>query len=112
MGDYYSFFDQKAIRDDQLAHFINNRAGNDNSLFMWGNSAQLYYLTRTLPPGRFTVAYHVSGVKPYLEETKLALKDQPRFIIILDNAPPYPFSMYNYQQILKIHEANIYERSY
>lgn len=111
MGDYYSFFDQKAIRDDQLAHFINNRANNDNSLFMWGNSAQLYYLTHTVPPGRFTVAYHMSGIKPYLDETKRALQDQPRFIIILDNAPPYPFSMYNYQQVLKIQEANIYERS-
>lgn len=112
MRQYYSFFDRKALRDEQIATFIDNRSGIDRSLFMWGNSAQLYYLTKTLPPGRFTVAYHISGIKPYLDETGLALTKPPHFIIILDNAPIYPFPMYNYRQVLKIEEANIYERTY
>lgn len=113
MQEYYSFFDKKAVRDEQIAAFIKKRMGEDDkSLFLWGNSAQLYYMTDTLPPGRFTVAYHINGITLNMNETSIAIKKQPRFIIILDNAPIYPFPMYNYKQILKMHEANIYERTY
>lgn len=111
--DYNSFFDKKTVRDNRIAAYINSHKSTPSSLFIWGNTAQLYPLTNTLPPGRFTVAYHISGIPSYEKETRDALlKNPPQFIVIMDDVPRYPYLMYNYTQSIQIQNSTIYERNY
>ncbi len=113
INDYNSFFDKKTVRDREIVNYINSHKKSSSSLFVWGNTAQLYPQTGTLPPGRFTVAYHISGITSYEEETRKAIiKNPPHYIVIMDDVSRYPYPMYNYTQTLRIQNATIYERNY
>jgi hypothetical protein len=113
ISDYDAFFDKKTVRDTELVNYINSHKKGTPSLFVWGNSAGIYPQTGTLPPGRFTVAYHIDGIASYEKETEAALKkNPPQYIITMDDVSRYPFPMYNYSQVLRIENATIYERIY
>lgn len=58
---YDTFFDRRTIRDYEIISYLNQHKQKDSTLYVWGNDAQIYPLTGTIPPGRFTVAYHVAG---------------------------------------------------
>lgn len=110
---YDSFFDRRVIRDEEIIRYLTNHKKSGDTIYVWGNDAQIYPLTETLPPGRFTVAYHVLGSKEYTKETGEAIrKVKPKYIVILRDVPTYPYPMYNYRQVLSIENADIYERIY
>ena len=107
---YRAFFDRQTPIDYELATFIKTNTSKNDSIFIWGNNAQVYKLSDKLPPGRYTVAYHITNYKSGITETAKALsKVKPKFIIImpLNN---FPFSLDNYRQRIIIGNAQIYER--
>ncbi|HVZ58220.1 MAG TPA: glycosyltransferase family 39 protein [Patescibacteria group bacterium] len=111
LSAYESFFDSRVPSTMELVRYLNSHGKENKTLFVWGNSAQIYYLTGTLPPGRFTVAYHISGIKKYEQETAQALKKSPPdFTVIFHDAPPFSFSVGNMRQVLTTTDATIYER--
>lgn len=107
---YQSFFDKGVPRDYHVAEFIRqNTAGQ--SIFLWTNSAQIYYLIQRLPLGRYTVAYHMTLTPTTLSETNAVLeKVSPRFVVILPNAPTFPFPMTDYKLRAAIDGGLIYEK--
>lgn len=110
---YQRFFDANTPKDYKLAQFIKPRTVSSDTIFVWGNNAQLYTLADRLPPGRYAVAYHISATEKALEETKQALmQKKPKFIIVTSVKNPLPFSLSGYQQRLTIQDAIIYERSF
>ena len=111
--DYQKFFDGNTPRDYQLAAFLNANLKENENIFIWGNNAQVYKMTNTLPPGRYSVAYHINNYKDGYENTLQGLKrEKPRFIIIMKNTYPYPFDLSGYNQRINIEGINIYERIY
>lgn len=109
--DYYAFFDRRVPQDMELVHYIKTHGKDSKTLFIWGNSAQIYYQTGTLPPGRFTVAYHVAGLKKYEDETAQAtINNPPDFTIVFNNAPIHAFPFAKGRQVLTTQVATIYER--
>lgn len=110
---YQASFDGKTPRDYALASFINSHTRAEDTIFLWGDSAQIYALSHKLPPVKYTVAYHIKQNKNGIAETQNALnKTQPKYIITLTEANPIPFQMSNYQQKFAITGATIYERNY
>jgi hypothetical protein len=111
LTEYASFFDPQTPRDTAIAQYLKRRMEKDESFYLWGNSAQIYFLANRIPPGRFTVAYHIINNPSAIKETEQVLKEKsPEYLVILPNVQPYPFPMYNYVQILNIQGAYIYER--
>lgn len=111
--DYQRFFDGNTPNDYELASYINMHTTKNDNIFIWGNNAQVYKLTNKLPPGRYTVAYHISNYADGLKNTADGLnKDKPKFIILMGNVPTYPFSLLNYKQKINLHGINIYEKLY
>lgn len=111
--DYYSFFDRNTPRDYELAEFIKAKTKNEDSIFLWGNNAQVYTLTNKLPPGRLTVLYHMTANKNTIEETKKAIEQKrPKFIILMPSNQPLFYSLSNYRYSLTIVDSQIYERIY
>lgn len=111
--DYQNFFDRNTPNDYNLASFINDNSKKDDNIFIWGNNAQLYKLTEKLPPGKYSVAYHITSYKDGIKNTMEGLQKQnPKFIIIMRNASLYPFSLTGYFHRININGVNIYERIY
>lgn len=108
--DYRYFFDHNTPRDYEIANYILFHKTKDSHTFLWGNNAQVYNLIDDLPPGRYTVAYHITGFKDGLENTKAGLdKKPPTFIIVMPNTSAYPFSLSSYHLKINLSGVNIYE---
>lgn len=108
---YQSFFDGNTPNDYELASYINRVARKNDNIFIWGNNAQVYKLTNKLPPGRYTVAYHITGYQDGISNTKEGLKKhKPKFIIIMNNVSEFPFSLSEYGQRVNVNGINIYEK--
>jgi len=108
---YQRFFDGNTPNDYEIAGYVNNRLGKNDNLFIWGNNAQVYKLTNKLPPGRYTVAYHITNYEDGYKNTEEGLiKKNPKMIVIMPNVSIYPFSLLGYRQKININGISIYER--
>lgn len=114
VSEYQRFFDSDVPRDYELARYLRSRPDRDNGVFIWGNSAQIYALSGMLPPGRYTVAYHIAyfGSQTKEEMANVLDKTKPEYIIIMPDIPDYPFSLEGYTQKIMIQDSTIYERTH
>src|SRR5579872_1198520 len=110
-NEYQSFFDSGVPRDYAIADFLKKSIKPNQKVFLWTNSAQLYYLIQRLPLGRYTVAYHITASPATLNETAQVLKNnQPDFVVLLPNASSFPFAMVDYRLRVDIDGGLIYEK--
>ena len=73
----------------------------------------MYALTNTLPPGKYTVAYHILSSEETIKETEKALsKSKPKYIILIPGVAPIPFSLVGYGQKLMVNKIAVYEKYY
>lgn len=80
---YFSYFGAGVLRTYQIAKFVKLMTGPEDRIFVWGDEPNIYALSERLPPGRYTVAYHVIDFNGY-EETAAAIQSKkPTLIIIL-----------------------------
>lgn len=108
---YQSFFDKHTPRDYEIALFIRNNTKHGDSVYLWGNSAQIYVLSNTFPPGRYTVAYHIGVSKAAVDETTMAIeKTKPKYIIIMPDQEYVPFDLHGYSYKVTVEDTHIYER--
>lgn len=113
MTEYQRFFDSDVPRDYDVARYLKSQPDKDQGVFIWGNSAQIYALSGTLPPGRYTVAYHIAyGNEKAKHELQGVLdKEKPQFIVIMPDIKEVPFSLQGYEHRVLIKDTGIYERS-
>ena len=71
---YQRFFDGNTPNDYDLSKLYKYVYRKDDNIFIWGNNAQVYKLTNKLPPGRYTVAYHITSYKDGFENTEKGIK--------------------------------------
>jgi hypothetical protein len=108
---YRAFFDHETPRDYEVASFIRQHTKANDKIFIWGDSAQLYYLAGKIPGQKYTVAYHIQENQERLAATQVYLDTKkPRYIIILDEAPQFPFVTPMYMIKYTVKGATIYER--
>lgn len=111
--DYQTFFDPETPRDYDLVSYINHHTTARDQIYIWGDSPQIYALTKKLPPNKYTASYHIIEHENAFEETQEAIdKTKPKFIITLSEAPPLPFRLPNYAGTYGIKGAAIYERTF
>ncbi len=110
---YQRFFDRNTPNDYDLAGYINSHSKPSDKIFIWGNNAQVYKLTEKLPPGRYTVAYHITNYNDGFENTREGLlKNPPKFIVIMPNVSIYPFGLSGYFNKINLNGIQIYEKIY
>lgn len=111
--DYQAFFDKKTPRDYELASYLKLHLNTYDRVFVWGDHAQIYTLSDTLPINKYTVAYHITHNRIGFEETQQTLiRTQPRYVIVLPEASAFPFKLAEYYvSKFSINNATIYERS-
>ncbi|MGI8420064.1 MAG: ArnT family glycosyltransferase [Candidatus Levyibacteriota bacterium] len=108
---YRSFFDVKAPRDYEVATFIKRNTKPSDTVYIWGDNAQIYTLAGKLPPTKYVDSYHLLQNNVSVKETQLAVENaKPKYIITLNEAPPLPFKLPLYIMLYSIPGATIYER--
>lgn len=107
---YQSFFDSDVPRDYAVAQYLKMKLKAGDPIVVWGNSAQIYKLSDTLPVGRYTVLYHVNSDAALKETVDAMNKKNPRFIIILKEGQEKDLPLTNYAYLLTIEGAAIYEK--
>lgn len=111
MAQYQAFFDPNTPFDYEIARFIKPKLTRSDTIFVWGNNAQLYQMTSTVAPTKYVVAYHISSYSDGKSNTKTVIeKTRPRFIVIMPDQEMFPFSLIGYFQKIEINKASIYER--
>jgi len=111
MVSYQAFFDRNTPFDYEIARFIKPKLTKNDTIFVWGNNAQLYQLIGVIAPTKYVVAYHISNYKDGPTTTQMAIeKTKPKFIIIIASNSSIPFSLINYSKKININHATIYER--
>lgn len=111
VSDYQLFFDRNTPRDYEISSFIKMNTKKDDNIFIWGNNAEVYKLTNKIPPGKYTVMYHITQYKDGESNTIKGLKmNNPKYIVLMPNAARFPFSLYNYKIKINLRGATIYER--
>jgi hypothetical protein len=110
--DYQRFFDKKTPTYYRLSQYITANTSKNENIFIWGNNPQLYKISDKLPPGKYTVAYHITNYKDGILNTKEGLKEaKPKLIIIMPNAGNYPFSLSDYKPSVVIDNVYVYEKA-
>lgn len=110
ISEYQAFFDNNTPRDYALADYLTLHTEPNEAIFLWGNSPQIYYLSDTLPTGRYTVSYHINTPES-VQEIKQALRQKPpRFIVLIPGTELLPFTIPEYSYKLTIVDSTVYER--
>jgi hypothetical protein len=110
---YQSFFDPQNPQDYMVASYIKEHTHPRDIIFLWGNNVQIYSLSKTFPPGRYSTAYHIATNEQTISETQIAInKNKPKYIIITSYQQNIPIDMSGYLYVLTIGNAQIYERTF
>lgn len=111
MTQYQAFFDPNTPFDYVIARFIKPKLDIHDTIFVWGNNAQLYQLAGVTAPTKYVVAYHILNYKDGVETTKTAIDiAKPKFIVTMSNSQPIPFPLMNYSNKININNVIVYER--
>jgi hypothetical protein len=81
--EYFKTFGSKVLDDYNLAYLIKTLTDKDDRVFIWGDGACIYALSRRLPPGRYTVNYHIFDFKGYQETLDAIKQTRPELILKL-----------------------------
>lgn len=113
MMQYQAFFDRNTPVDYEIARFIRPKLRENDTIFVWGNNAQLYKMVGVVAPTKYVVAYHMINYKDGIENTKKQIeKTKPKFIVVMTNNSPLPFPLMSYSKKINIEKAIIYERTF
>lgn len=112
VSQYQEFFAPHVERDYRLSQFLRGKTLPNEKIFIWGDNAQIYVLADKLPPGRYTVAYHVIFYEDAVNETRKILSEQrPRYIVVIKEISPHEEFLRGYKLAYEISGAYIYERN-
>ncbi len=110
-ASYQSFFDYGNVRDYAIATFLRKHTKADDKVFIWSNSAQIYYLSKTQPINKYTVAYHIVMKEAVTQMEQDMKKVKPKYIIITTDEKYPSFIPEEYRYLFSLEGTEIYERS-
>lgn len=89
--EYFRYFGDKTLHDYKISNYLEQKTEESDRVFVWGDGACIYALSRRLPPGRYTVNYHIFDFDGF-DETIFAIKKrQPNVIIkLLEEKRKFP----------------------
>lgn len=113
LNSYQSFFDSKTPSYYSIAEFVKTHTTDQENIFFWGESGQVYTLSEKLPPGRFIVSYHIMSTPKNMDDTRRALqKTNPKYIISNKNTPELEQFSNGYKLKYSLDGTEIYEREF
>lgn len=109
--EYFSSFGGNVLTDYEVAKYISTNS-NGGKIFVWGDNATIYALSRKLPPTKFVVDYHINDFSSQEETMQVLQSDMPEYLVVLDTGAPFPdlesFARSNYGLVENVDGARIW----
>lgn len=110
---YISSFGPHIPRNYKIADFIVSSTKPHERIFVWGDDAVVYALTRRLPPVKYVADYHIKDFSTPEYVISALEKNMPSFIVTMPNAAEFPeldrFIKSDYGLVEEIEEARIWK---
>ena len=90
---FYQFFGSHVADVYQISDYISQNSLPDDRIFIWGDHPYIYALSDRLPPGRYTVAYHIVDFNGYQETLDSFKAHPPKFVVY------YPMSQRSFPEL-------------
>lgn len=87
---YLETFGKHVNTNYQLAEFVRMSTRKSDRIYVWGDTANIYALSRRLPPIKYVADYHISDFSSREVVAEQLTQNSPELIIILPTAPPFP----------------------
>lgn len=79
--EYLNYWGNRVEQNYQLAKIIKKTTAPKDRIFVWGEGSCVYALSNRIPPGRYTVNYHIYDFNGYQETAQAIKNNQPKLII-------------------------------
>ncbi len=83
LHDYRAYFDWRVNQTYKLAEYLRVKTDEDDRVFIWGDEPYVYALSKRLPVGRYTVAYHVVDFNGFEETIEAFDKHDPKVVMVM-----------------------------
>lgn len=90
LSEYRSTFGGETNRNYAIANYLATATEPKEKVFVWGNSSQIYALSRRLPPIRYVADYHIKDFSSQAEVVRVLEENPPSYIVILPNSDKFP----------------------
>ena len=89
-NEYLQSFGNNVVRNYEITEFINNFVSKESNMFVWGDNAALYALSRKLPPTKYVVDYHINDFSTQEETIQILSNSPPKIIVVHPDAQNFP----------------------
>lgn len=111
-SEYIAFFDRSSVVDYEVASYLKRTLQENETVYFWSDSAQLYLLSEVYPITKYIVAYHNLASSEAMQYTGKQLQAQNPDHIVVKRNSPFPFELlHNYELKYTIESAKIYEKN-
>lgn len=112
-SEYFAGFNGAVNRNYKISEYINSTSLPSDKVFVWGDSAPIYALSRRLPPIKYVANYHIVDFSSQEEVGGMLLNNPPTFIVILPSSDTFPelsnLIFNRYLLAKKVEGADIYK---
>jgi len=91
INKFHQYFGSDVLSNYKIVQYIDQNSSSEDHIFVWGDMPYIYAFSNRLPPGRYTVAYHIVDFNGY-EETMVALKTHLPKVIVYKHMDGRKFS--------------------
>src|SRR4030043_1850382 len=88
--EYVATFNDKVSRNYRVARIVTSITNNEDKIFVWGDTATIYTLSKRLPPIKYVADYHINDFSSKDEVIKNLKSNYPKVIVFLNEGSPFP----------------------
>jgi 4-amino-4-deoxy-L-arabinose transferase-like glycosyltransferase len=81
INKFHQYFGGDIQATYKISQYIDQNSSLNDRIFIWGDLPYIYALSNRLPPGRYTVAYHIVDFNGYSETMSAIKAFLPKIII-------------------------------
>ena len=74
----------------EIAKFVKTSTSKSDRIYVWGDTSNIYALSHRLPPIKYVADYHIRDFSSREIVAEQLIKDPPKLIVMLPDAPPFP----------------------
>jgi len=88
--EYLNHFGKEVERNYTIAKFIRETTSKKDRIFVWGDDAKVYALSRRLPPIKYVADYHINDFWSKDEAQEKIIASRPKIVVIFPNSENLP----------------------
>ena len=89
-AQYLESFGGRTFINYEIAGIITNLTHENDKVFVWEDSAQIYAISKRLPPIKYTSGYHINDFSSIDDTVSKLQKNKPQVVVVFFSSKPPP----------------------